>query len=443
MGFLANLLTSAPENGINTKTMALKIKENLILEKITVDKTLVRYDFSFSKGLAPYFTTNVMYVEYDSDVSSLPESILAIPFVGSLIALTWATDSILWVKEIDETYFDSLKAVKTAYQELYSHFPLGGRFVAAYKRKNRHIDNPGSNRAIVLFSGGIDAHTTYVRNRHKDLCLCNIQGWLDKPGSESEAQKADFRDVKNFADKEHCTASLIKSNFALLVNSTHFSRKIGKKLHDSWWHGFLHSMAFISLAIPVAAMNGIPEIIIASSHSIGSKGVCASYPTTDAEFRYAANGYVTHDSFELTRQDKVRQIVAHQKATGKPYPIRVCSFNDHNCCVCPKCFRTILEIISEGGDIKQFGFEIPGNMKRFYQDYIKTHFIEFGIQREALLFWPDIKERIRQNIDIIEEKEFVEWFLVHDFVGERKKAVLRYRIRNFFPLLLKKIRSHG
>lgn len=417
-----------------------KIKENIILQDIIIDRETVRYKFSVSAGLRPYFTTDEMYVRYDRDVSCVPPSIMAIPFVSSVIALTWLTDSILWVNEIDETFYNSIKELKRAYQELYSYYPLGGRFVAAYRRSNA-VEDSASSQALLLFSGGIDAHTSYIRNINKQLLLCNIQGWLHTPDADSEAQKADFRDVEHFAEMHSNECSLIKSNFALLVDARYFAKHITPRLHDSWWHGFQHSMAFIAIAIPIAYIKGICEILIASSHSIGGKGVCASYPTTDTEFRFAKNGYTTHDGFELTRQDKVRLLVEHQKKTGKAYPIRVCSFNDHNCCVCPKCFRSIMGIIAEGGEIEKFGFNIDGNKKSFFENYIRHHYIEFGIDREAALFWPEIRQRMRQNYEQITEKELVDWFCSTDFVKQRKEAVLKYRITNFFPLLIKKFKS--
>ncbi len=75
------------------------------LHEIIVSKNIVRYRFSVSDNLKKFFTTDEMFVCYNQDVSDLPESILIIPFVGSIIALTWLTDSTLWVKEIDESYY--------------------------------------------------------------------------------------------------------------------------------------------------------------------------------------------------------------------------------------------------------------------------------------------------------------------------------------------------
>lgn len=411
------------------------------LIEIIVDKNLVKYRFIVSDDIKKFFTTDEMFVLYNQDVSHIPESVLTIPFVGSIIAITWLTNSILWVKEIDESFYNSIKSLKVAYQELYPHYPFKGQFVSAYIKPNKLKATEGTSNALLLFSGGIDAHTTYIRNKDLNPILCNIQGWLSSPDTTSVAQEADFRDISKFAEVHNNSVLLVKSNFATLINASYFSKKIGKKLRGSWWHEFQHSMAFISIGIPVAYSYGIDVILIASSFYLGSHGKCASYPTTDNEFKYADTGHTVHDGFELNRQDKVGIIVRHQKETNQPYPIRVCSFNDHNCCVCPKCFRSIMGIIAEGGNIEDFGFHIQGNKVNFYKEYIKNHHIEFDINREAKYHWPDIKKRISENKKNIKEPDLVEWFLNTDFVADRKKAVLKYRITNFPHLFLKKIKE--
>lgn len=416
--------------------------KGILLTSINVSGNTVKYKFEVSEHLLPYLTTNEMFVKYDRNIEDIPLSILTIPFVGALIALTWVTDSVLWVKEIDETFYNAIKDLKVAYQELYPHFKFGGRFVAAYRKFNEIKKNNAENSdTLLMFSGGIDAHASFIDNLHKKPLLCNIQGWLKNSEDTSKAQEADFRDVAGFAKKQGLDFGLIKSNFAILINPTYFTKRIGKKLGDSWWHGFQHSMAFIAIGIPLAFLTGRKEIIISSSFHLGSKAICASYPTTDTEFKFADVGHTIHYGFDMCRQDKVKKIVEYQQRTGEPYPIRVCSFNDHNCGVCVKCFRTILGIISEKGDISNFGFEKPTNMREYYEAYIKTHFIEFGVDKEARVYWPDIKKRIKENYKEIEEKDFVDWFLAADLVGDRKKAVRKYRFKNFVPLVIKRLKK--
>lgn len=413
---------------------------DIYLRSIKVEGTVVRYKFTSTGWMSQLLTTDTMYIDYGREIEGVPQSVLAIPFVSSLIALCWLTDATMWVKELDRTFYDAVKELKRAYQELYPYCPLKGKLVSAYVCSNE-LKPAGTSQALLLFSGGLDAHVSYIRHRELEPVLCNIQGWLPAPDDTSQAQLADFKDTREFARDRGLDALAVKSNFALLVDVGGFRKTLQRKLRDSWWHGFSHSMSFIGIAIPQAYRLGIQKIIIASSFYLGNDGKCASYPTTDNEFKFCSQGNTLHDGFELNRQEKVRELVLYQKRFNKSYPIRVCSFNDINCRVCPKCFRTVLEIIAEGGDPSMFGFELPPDKVKFYTDYIKEHHIEFGINREASLHWPDIKARMRENIDNIPDKRFVDWFMSTDFVGKRRRAVLRYRIKNFIPLVIRRLRG--
>lgn len=109
----------------------------LVLDEIETTGCLVKYKFSYSGDISQYFTTNQMFVKYDCDVSNIPKSILSIPFVGSLIALTWLTDTAFFVNESDETFYNALKALKVAYQELYPQCKMKGRFISSYIYENK------------------------------------------------------------------------------------------------------------------------------------------------------------------------------------------------------------------------------------------------------------------------------------------------------------------
>lgn len=415
--------------------------ENLVLESIDVDKNRVKYHFSYSAGLAGYFTTRELFVVYDRDVSHVPEGILAIPFVGSFIALTWVTHSVLWVKDLDLTFYRATSRLKVAYQELYPHYQLGGRLFVA--RLHEHPALTGTNRSLLLFSGGMDAHTSYIRNRDKELLLCNVQGWYDELNSTDRAAEADFRDILKFAAEEGREHTFIRSNFAKVVHAAYYDRRVGRKIGYGWWYGFLHSMAFISTAIPIAYLGGISEIIIASSFWMNTTGVCASYATTDVEFQFCQTGHVKHDGADLNRQQKAQIIVDYQRRLGRPYPMRVCSFNDHNCCACEKCFRSILNIVAEAADIRDFGFYIDRPLKEHWEDVLQRKGALLDFSYERTLHWVHIIPRMQENYDRMtdQQREFVDWFLSFDFARARRDGLRRYYRQNFFSILRRKART--
>ena len=412
---------------------------DIILTQIECKEHLVSYHFTVSPELDKYFNARTLFVEYDRDVTGIPYSILAIPFVSSLLAFSWVLDCNIWVREIDKTFYNSVPRIREAYREIYDHFSLKGRFAPAILTQNELTsDTTSPTRALLLFSGGADCQATFIRNMAKFPMLCNIQGWYKSLADKDFSADADKRDISRFAKEYNVPTCFVRSNFAVLL-SGEFDKRFAKKLGDTMWHGFLHSMAFIGIAIPIAYLNGINEILIASSLTIGLNFLCASNLTTDSEFCFARNGFTTHDGFELNRQGKMGVIVKHQLSTGKPYFMRVCSFNDHNCCECEKCFRTILGIVAEGGDIKDFGFNIEGSLKDYWEDVLYRRAGLMSFKSEKFIHWPHIKKRMLENYEIIKDKEFVDWFLYFDFDKAKREGLIRYYRKNFFSILRRKL----
>lgn len=411
--------------------------DGIILKQIRVNGRMVNFDFEVTGQLEPYFNTTTLFIEYQEDVTDIPSSILVAPFVASILPLMWVTNTVMWVEEIDRTFYDSMFKVQSAYQRLFSHFPLKGNLIAARFCENR-LDI--KREALLLFSGGLDANCSYVRIHDKNPMLFNIQGWYHQLTDVNVAAEADFRDIKDFASVHCLDTYFVKSNFAVLINASLWTRKIQPVLGASWWFGFQHSMAFISIAIPIAYKLGVETIYIASSIPMGEFMLCASHVTTDSEFRYAQLGKCVHDGSELVRQDKVKIVVDFQKTLGIPYPMRVCSFNDHNCCECEKCFRTVLGLVAEGADVKNFGFNINKPLKEYWFDVMYRRSGLMGFESE-MIHWPYIIPRMKENYDkmTLEQRDFVDWFLTFDFEKMQKESRMRYYKQNFFSILKRKL----
>ena len=412
--------------------------DGIVLERITVVGGQVEYHFTVTGILKSYFSANVMYVDYEENMEDVSESILAIPFVSSIIPLMWVTNTVMWVREIDQAFYDSIIKVRDAYQRLYSHYSFKGNLVPANLVDNRLNEK---KEALLLFSGGLDANSTYVRHHTKKPLLFNIQGWYKNRLQIDDAADADIRDISDFSKREGLDFTFAKSNFAVVVNENMWTKNIRPKFGDSWWHGFQHSMAFISIAIPLAFKLGIKTIYIASSVPMGEYCMCASHVTTDSEFKYANIGKCVHDGSELKRQDKVRVVVDYQLKSGKPYPMRVCSFNDHNCCECEKCFRTVLGLVAEAADLKDFGFYLDKPLKDHWYDVMYRRSGLMSFKSERVLHWPYIIPRMKENYDKMtqEQKEFVDWFLTLDFEKMQKESRMRYYKQNFFSILKRKL----
>ena len=412
--------------------------DGIILKGIKCNKNHIEYHFKVTGTLKPYFSTDTLFIEYQEDMSAIPQSILVIPFVACIIPLMWVTNTVMWVKEIDQTFYEAILSIHNAYQRLYSHFPLKGNLIPANFIENK-LDE--KRESLLLFSGGLDANCTYTRIRKTNPLLFNIQGWYEKLTDIDKAADADIRDVNKFAKHEGLDCTFAKSNFAVIVNEKLWGKNIRPKFGDSWWHGFNHSMAFISIAIPLAYKLGIKNIYIASSVPMGEFCMCASNVTTDSEFRFANIGKCIHDGSELVRQDKIRTVVEYQKQTEKTYPIRVCSFNDHNCCECEKCFRTVLGLVAEAVNVSDFGFNTEKPLKEHWEAVMYRRSGLMSFKSERILHWPYIIPRMKVNYHKMnqEQKEFVDWFLSFDFDKAQKESRRRYYHHNFLSILKRKL----
>lgn len=410
---------------------------NIILNKIEIDGDLIRYRFTVSDELQIYFNSNELFIDYDESLSSVPLSVLTIPFAAIFSIFSWLFDVSLWVDEIDETYFYSLKQLKVAYQEAHYTYPFKGRFIPSKIVVN---ELPMGQHGLLLFGGGVDCHSSFLRNKEIIREIVNINGWIKEKNESNKVDDSDKEMTLDFARLMGVDAKHIRSNFASLLNLREIDRVLLKKVKTGYWYGFLHAMAFIGIAIPLAYMRNYSFVYIASSNSKGQNNVCSSDVTTDSLHKYCTNGLTIHDGYELNRQEKIQLIVDYKRKIGHPYYLHVCSFNDHNCCQCEKCFRTVTSLIAENEDPRDYGFLIEGSMTDYWKTIMARRLGLWGISMEQRIYWPYTKERMREKYEQIEDKEFVDWFLSFDFISEQKKARLRYYRENFWAIVKRKLR---
>ncbi|WP_395760766.1 peptidase [Bacillus sp. 3G2] len=407
----------------------------IILDEVVVKNNRVDYFFSVKGNLQKYFKiNNHMFLEYNYDISDIPNSILAIPFVSNVIPLVWITDSTILINELDKSFYECLNNIKTAYQNMFPSVRFKGSIVV-----DKIIDNTYTPEleAASLFSGGLDALTTFIRIKDKNPLLITEYGWHEDNIEESDVWEADKENAINFAKCQGLENILIQSNYGTFINAGNIDHDFRRKLEDTWWHGLHHGLAIISAAIPIAFKLKIKCIYIASSNSPLYEVTCASDPTVDNEIRYAS-GQVFHDGYELNRQNKVKVVVDHYSAIKELVNIRVCFKNEENCCKCEKCLRTIMGIIAEGQDPRSYGFNIPNDIFR----YIKTSLdneVKFFTDTFIVIYWNIIQVRMKENYNNILYKDLLDWFLDYDFKAQRRKSLLKYRVIKFFPILKRKV----
>ncbi|MGE7780189.1 peptidase [Peribacillus sp. NPDC097264] len=408
--------------------------KSIVLDEIKVNNNRVDYYFTPTKKLQKYFkANNNLFIEYNHELCDIPESILTIPFLSNVIPLIWITNSKIQVNELDKSFYDCLASLKKSYQIMFPNMDFQGEIIVGKVVENSYEP---IHEVASLFSGGLDAITTFIRVKDKKPILITEFGWHESEIKNSDVWDADKENAVEFAKNYGLDNILLQSNYGNFINPRNIDKDFSKRLGDTWWHGLHHSLAIISAAIPLAFKLKVECIYIASSHSIGLEIPCASDPTTDNKIRFAS-GRVFHDGFELTRQAKTKVVVDYFSTIKETTKIRVCFKNEENCCNCEKCLRTILGIVAEGKNPKDFGFNIPDDFSAHIENFLFNN-IKF-FTKTNIMFWNIIKQRFKENKNNIPSKFMLEWFLIYDFATERKYSLIKYRVIKFFPILKRKI----
>ena len=408
--------------------------EGIIIKNVACKGNRLDIDFSVSAGLEKYFLPeHHFFAEYTCDISDVPESVLVVPLLSNLMQFSWLVDCVVWVNEVDRAFYDAIPKIKYAFQEMYPDYPFRGTLIPAKVIDNTYVPE---KKAITLFTGGIDATTTFLRILDQKPILLNTNGWFANEIVEDPVYTADLNAITAIADANDVQSCFVRSNFARFLRAEEINKRIRKPLRNSWWRGFQHSLAFLGCAAVAGYHHRVETLYIGSSHTFGEYATIVSDPRIDNCFR-TASMHTVHDGYELSRQDKVRYILEKQKETNAKVQLRVCSFNTHNCCNCEKCFRTMLAIMAEGGRVETLGFELPDTFMNCLKSFLKTQITE--LDPVHLLFWIDILKRMEENYDTLQDKEVYHFLKDFDFAKARKEFLWNYYTKNFWKILKRKL----
>ena len=93
-------------------------KSTIQLHDIKVENNKVIYDYSYSSDLKIYFKNKEkLYVTYDFEVSAIPKSILAIPWLANFITISWFSGCTIIIDEIDDDFLECLEILKKSFAE--------------------------------------------------------------------------------------------------------------------------------------------------------------------------------------------------------------------------------------------------------------------------------------------------------------------------------------
>jgi hypothetical protein len=349
------------------------------------DGKKINYDYVVDKKYKKYFSnSNAFYAEYDVDVSSVPYSIAVIPFLSSVMPIAWFLGFDVQVGDVDKSFFDSLNEIKSELSKDWRNKHLHGEL----KAKNIVNNTISGSRYLMLYSGGVDAFTTYLRHREQNPDLVTILG-ADIPIDDIDQ----WEDLLRFINAEKL---LVQNNkYHVKCNFRDFyTYKVDLLVDVGWWGKVQHGLALLGVHAPLSFVNGYKGIYIASSQVDGF--AWGSQPKTDNKVRWA-DLFCKNDGSELNRQKKVDLIVDFKQRTKSPVKVRVCysELNEGlNCSRCEKCYRTILAIIFAGDDPNKYGFSVNGKI----YDQVFDHFDKIQTSDIGLVnLWKDIEDKAKSD----------------------------------------------
>lgn len=358
------------------------------IKNFVIDDGRVVIEFEISDNLKVYFKQTTFWYEMVG-IEKVPKSIAVIPFICNVLPIVWLTDSTILLDTLDIDFYKCIDEIKEGYANMYPMLSFKGHILPTVLEENK-LPNSGS---VVMFSGGVDAICTTIRHISEHPLLLTVWGSADYPVSDEVGWKKQWDNLCYNSKMMGLDCHFIKSNFCELFNLwSPGCQDLLSESGETWWHGIQHGIGILGHSAPFAYIHKCRIAYMASSyHESQRPFTCASDPTIDSKVRYGSTECF-HDAFELTRQDKVAELVRYVEKTGVKFNIHVClrQFQStNNCCKCEKCYRTILELMVEGADPKDFGFD-NFDVKNIIDDINNKIVIPFT----ALPFYKDMQKKV-------------------------------------------------
>jgi hypothetical protein len=192
----------------------------VIVDSMVVQDNKVVFNLEYSKNIRNYFLTGRVFVEYDSDISDVEESILNISILSTVIPVAWGIGADIYIDKIDKTYLHSIHVIRDVFKKFYPKFS----FSTSIHVKNV-VSNEFDNKGVgLLFSSGLDSLTSYIRHEKERPELISIWG-ADIPCYERKFWEKVKKHICNFANQEKLTSHFIKTNMRDLLNEWVLTQK--------------------------------------------------------------------------------------------------------------------------------------------------------------------------------------------------------------------------
>lgn len=333
-----------------------------VIKDILIDHSRISYDYDIIGDWKRYFDpVTKFYVDYGEDITGIPKSLAAVPLICNVIVLASLLNAKIYTPSLDMDFYNSIQEFMPGFEKMYPMIKFNYQDIIVCdniedtKPLNLNLEQ---RKSLLYFSGGVDAYTSLIRHEEEKPLLFTVGG-ADTSSINTSGFSEIIRKNHEIAENHNLSVVFCVSTLREFIDEKQINELIYPRIQDFYWHAIQHGLGMFGLSAGLVYLHNLEKIYFASSFCETDKNYsCGSDPSID-NFVRIGSAYVCHDGFELSRQEKVCKLIDYAKAKRTPVKLRVCysSSSGKNCCTCEKCTRTILSILCEGGNPKDFGFE--------------------------------------------------------------------------------------
>jgi hypothetical protein len=360
-------------------------------------------------------------------VASIPEGLLAVPFVGSMLSVTMLLGIGIKVPVLDSTFYNCLPNVEKAFKKMFPYANLNFDIVA---NEISDCSYETDSTPSLFFTGGLDATSALIDLIKKKPLLINIWGG-DLLLSDIEANKAlkfYFKQLTNQVGNDYI---FMKSNCRWYFDQNKLESLLSGIIHPEhnhgWWASIAHILSMTSTIAPIAYLYKIKTNYLGSSYSVHSIGFDANNLDMVNAIKFGSCAFELIDE-NIDRSEKAKKIVKYCETNKLHVELKVCWFShaSENCSHCEKCYRTIAEIVANHADPNNYGFAITEDGYKSMRKYLKYHYVN-----EA--FWEDNRRTFQEEAEYWKDDKRMSWILNMKFNDSRRIYLYnKYcKIRNF------------
>jgi hypothetical protein len=321
----------------------------------SITRTDNKVTYKAADDLHKEYLHESFFVVYPPDVplATIPESILTIPFIMSIIPIVWISNNRYTINVMDADLYYALERIHKVFKIFYPSTAWDGQLIPDRLIKHQASATPQQTLAV-LFSHGLDAVYTSLRHHDEHQLLITIWGSDVRPTQSTLWNKV-HQTCRNYAIQHGYDHTWIQSNFMIFMQQ----KPLVAKCPDitAWWGPTSQDLGYCGLTAPLLYHAGINHLAMAATNTSSTPYPYGSHPLIGNNLRFCGIE-IAHDH-PATRTEKIKYIHTHCAQNQEPIPfLRVCwgQENAQNCLQCEKCWRTMLSLLLAGQEPHTYGF---------------------------------------------------------------------------------------